>query len=147
MKVAFDTSVLVPALVAPHPNHEASLRWIEACRRGRHEGTCSWHAAAETWAVLTRIPMDPGIPPVLATDAVERLMDVVKPVLLGADHYQTAMQRCAERSLRSGSLFDALHLVVAEKEGADALLTFNIRDFERMRLPTGPELVIPGRRP
>jgi hypothetical protein len=33
--------------------------------------------------------------------------------------------------LRSGAIFDALHLVAAERAEVDALLTFNLKDFLR----------------
>lgn len=44
------------------------------------------------------------------------------------------MQRCGERGLRSGALYDALHFVAAARQEADILLTFNTRHF----LPSGP---------
>ncbi|WP_165372946.1 type II toxin-antitoxin system VapC family toxin [Sorangium cellulosum] len=57
--------------------------------------------------------------------------------------YDEAHQRCTDRLLSSGVLFDALHLVAAEHAGADALATFNGSDFLRLTAPTSPRIVIP----
>ncbi|AGP41720.1 hypothetical protein BE04_50795 [Sorangium cellulosum] len=57
--------------------------------------------------------------------------------------YDEAMQRCTDRQLSSGVLFDALHLVAAEHAGANALVTFNGPDFLRLAAPTSPCIVIP----
>ena len=143
MRLAFDTSVLVAALVEPHLFHARALPWIEAVLDGRASGECSTHALAETWAVLTRLPIDPAIAPPVATLAVARLAELLTVRELPHGAYRAAMSRCAERGLRSGAVFDALHLVCAEVSGADVLLTFNARDFERLALSSGPSIVVP----
>lgn len=143
MKLAFDTSVLVPALVEAHELHARALVWIEEAMAGGIEATCSWHAAAETWSVLTRLPIDPPISPPLAEVAVDRLLTRVEPLELTAEHYRLAFRRCAERGLRSGAVFDALHLTCAEACGAEGLVTFNPADFSRLRLDDSLPVVVP----
>lgn len=44
--------------------------------------------------------------------------------------------------LTSGAVYDALHVVAAEKVDADQLLTFNGRDFRRMPPEDPTDLVI-----
>lgn len=143
MKLALDTSVLVAALVEAHRFHDRTRPWTEASTSGAVSAQCSWHALAETWSVLTRIPLDPPISSTLAEVALSRLRDSVQPVELTADHYEIAMRRCADRGLRSGALFDALHLVAAESGQVDAFVTFNPVDFERLRTPSSPMIVVP----
>ncbi len=143
MRVAFDTSVLVAALVEPHPLHGRALCWLEAAHGERFAGECTWHALVETWSVLTRLPITPPVAPPLAEVAIERLARTIEAVALGASTYRAAFRRCAERGLRSGVLFDALHLVVAEERGADLLVTFNAADFHRLTVDTSPQIVIP----
>jgi len=143
MRLAFDTSVLVAALVESHPFHERALSWLEAVTEGRATGECSVHALAETWSVLTRLPIDPAIAPPLATVAIERLAGLLETVELSADTYWAAMRRCSEKGLRSGALFDALHLVCAEASKADAVVTFNPRDFAKLAVAGSPEIVVP----
>jgi predicted nucleic acid-binding protein len=142
-KLALDTSVMVAALIEPHPFHQRALRWIEAVAGGRAKAECSWHAAAETWAVLTRLPLEPPISPALAEVAVDRLLKMIEPVEIDRDAYRVALRRCSERGLRSGALFDALHLVVAERRRVDAFVTFNRADFERLLADGSPRLVVP----
>jgi hypothetical protein len=45
--------------------------------------------------------------------------------------------------LRSGAVYDALHLVTAEVEAAELFLTFHIEDFTRLSEPGGPRIVAP----
>lgn len=143
MKLALDTSVLVAVLVEAHPFHDRTLPWSEAMVSGAAHAQCSWHALAEAWSVLTRIPLDPPISSTLAEVALTRLRDSVQPIELTAEHYEIAMRRCADRGLRSGAMFDALHLVSAEAGQADAFVTFNPADFERLRVPGSPAIVVP----
>jgi predicted nucleic acid-binding protein len=143
LRLAFDTSVLVAALVEAHEFHPRATRWIEEAVSGRNEATCSWHAAAETWSVLTRIPLDPPISPPLAEVAIDRLLTYIEPVALTAEHYRLALRRCAERGVRSGAVFDALHLICAEARRAEGLVTFNPADFERLRGAASPPILVP----
>lgn len=142
-RLAFDTSVLVAALVEPHPLHRRAMPWLEAVGRGEAAGECTTHALAETWSVLTRLPIDPAIAPPLATVAVERLAGLLSVVEVSREAYRRAMQRCAERGLRSGAVFDAVHLVCAEISGADALVTFNPADFTRLAAGGTPAVIVP----
>lgn len=143
MRLAFDTSVLVAALVEAHEFHRRATPWIEAAVHRRIEATCSWHAAAETWSVLTRMPLDPPISPPLAEVAIDRLLARVEPVAPAPEHYRLALRRCAERGVRSGAVFDALHLVSAESSGAEGFVTFNAADFERLRAEGSPRILVP----
>ena len=143
MRLAFDTSVLVAALVEPHSFHARAIRWVEEAASGRVTAHCAWHAVAETWSVLTRIPLEPSISPALAEVAVDRLLTWVEPVELPGKSYRDALRRCSERGLRSGAIFDALHLVCAESLEVAGFVTFNPGDFERLRAPHSPPIVVP----
>jgi predicted nucleic acid-binding protein len=93
--------------------------------------------------VLTRLPIDPAISPPLATVAVERLAALLTVIEVPRDIYWRAMQRCSAQGLRSGALFDAVHLVSAEASGAAAFVTFNPGDFTRLAIEGGPLVVVP----
>lgn len=143
MKLAFDTSVLVAAVLEAHPHHERTRPWIGAVASGDIEGVMSWHAAAETWSVLTKLPGDLRLPAASATMVIDRLMESLHPLEISGPAYREAFKRCGERGARSGAIFDALHLVVAEMEGTDGLVTFNRVDFERLGRNGAPQIVVP----
>jgi len=143
VRIAFDPSVLVAALVEPHPLHARAICWIEAAASGKAKAECSWHAIAEIWTLLTRLPMEPPISPPLAAVAIERLTRHVEPVEVSDDVYRAAIRRCAERGLRAGALYDAIHLVCAEASGVDALVTFDAADFEWLVVEPRPVIIVP----
>ncbi len=143
MKVAFDTSVLVPALVRSHPWHSRAIIWLDAASQGTVQGTAGWHAIAETWSVLTRLPLKPGLSAERARLVVERLQDSLQLIEPTAETYEQALVRCAKKGLISGAVFDALHMVTAETAGAEFVLTFNPGDFDRLRDESGPGILVP----
>jgi hypothetical protein len=57
--------------------------------------------------------------------------------------YADALARCAAHGLKSGVVFDALHLLDAERAGAEAFLTFNASDFLRLSHGPSPKIVVP----
>jgi len=62
VKIYFDTSALVTALVDQLPNHENALSCLaSACRD--HEAVTSTHALAEIYATLTALPLPRRIQP------------------------------------------------------------------------------------
>lgn len=56
MKVLFDTSVLVAAMVESHPGHRRALPWLQGAKSGRVTFLVTAHTLAELYAVLTRLP-------------------------------------------------------------------------------------------
>jgi predicted nucleic acid-binding protein len=143
VRVCFDTSVLVPALVAPHPFHARALCWLQAAATREIEGVMAWHAAAETWSVLTRLPVSPHVTAGAAARLVERLVQHVRPLAMTSALYRKAIQRCAERGASSGAIFDALHLAAAELSRSDVFVTLNPDDFERLASERGPRIIVP----
>jgi len=143
MKVCFDTSVVVPALVTGHPSHPRAFAWLEAAAQGKLEGMVAWHGVAETWSVLTRLPIVPAVTARAAEALLESLLKTCKPITMAPKIYQEALRRSTDRGVRSGALFDALHLVAAEHASADAFITFNVGDFNRLSKPGGPRILVP----
>lgn len=144
MKVALDTSVIVAGVVQAHPHHERA-RWWLAPREGPDapERMAAWHAYAEAWAVLTVLPLVPRVTGEVAATVLDRIGRTVSFVEPAAGTYREAVARCSGRSLRSGAVYDALHLVTAEAGSADLLLTFNLDDFTRLAEPDSPRILAP----
>lgn len=132
MKIAFDTSVLVAGLLEAHPGFTNASLWLDEADGGDVQAVWTTHAYAETWSVLTRLPLAERLDPAAVNDLLRALVAIQPPVALSIEDYEAAAERCARAEARSGAIFDALHLVVAERLEAEALLTFNVRDFTRL---------------
>jgi len=143
VKVAFDSSVIVAGAHDMHPHHRRAIVWIDAVFEHRITGLTTWHALAEIWSVLTRLPMPARLSPEQALRIIRRVQGTFQLHPLDAPIYTEALQRCTDRGFVSGVVFDALHLVGAEHAGADVLVTFNDADFRRLVIPTSPRIVVP----
>jgi predicted nucleic acid-binding protein len=103
----------------------------------------SWHAVAETWSVLTRLPPPLALPGEEARIVLEKLRRVFTVVEPKGAIYESALLRCSAAGASSGAVFDAIHLVIAEEAGADVLLTFNAKDFLRLSVEKSPRILTP----
>jgi len=131
--------VLVAALVEAHPAHAGALAALTS--RSKREAAVSTHALAETWATLTRLPFGKPLGPMLVLEMLRRLESRVTVLALGVRSYRAALRRCSTIGLRSGAVFDALHLEAALAWGAKDLQTLNVGDFDRL-IPAGEALSI-----
>ena len=143
MRVLFDTSVLVPAVVGQLPNHEAALDALLSYTDGAHAGYCSTHALAECYATLTAMPLRRRVLPAEARQLVEEsILERVTAVPLTRDDYIDAVRRVSHGGFASGVVYDALHVRCAERIPVDRILTCNVADFERLR-PAGIVIMTP----
>ncbi|WP_103061621.1 PIN domain-containing protein [Actinomyces qiguomingii] len=110
-RIAVDTSVAIPLLVASHEAHRPVRDWA----RGRRL-SLSGHALAETYAVLTRLPADARVS---AEDAVALIDDRFPEVLaLSANSAITAHRRLASLGIAGGAVYDGLVALAALENGA-----------------------------
>ena len=61
MRILFDTSVLVAALIETHPMHKSAFARLKRVVERADEGFVSAHSVAELYAVLTTLPVHPTI--------------------------------------------------------------------------------------
>ena len=99
------------------------------------------HALAEVYSVLSKLPG--GLSPAAARVLVSRVARQLRVIAPLQESYLAATERCASRGLKSGVIYDALHLIEAERAGADVFLTFNPGDFERLTVGTTPRILVP----
>lgn len=145
MLVAFDTSVIVAATLGQHHFHARAWAWLQAVETDRLDGTVCPHALAEVYSVLTKIPG--ALTYADARAVVRRLAQVFVVHAPNLETYELAVERCADRGMGSGSVYDALHLVHAEQARADALVTFNASHFLRLAQLNGPRIIVPPEPP
>ena len=132
MKILFDTSVLVAALVVNHPRHTVCISWLEQAISEAIEGYISTHTLAETYAVLTRLPLSPRIAPELAQRLMTENLRSFKIISLIPEDYRSAIATMVNLNLTGGGIYDALIAQVALKASVDILLTLNPNHFTRL---------------
>ncbi|WP_414530042.1 type II toxin-antitoxin system VapC family toxin [Nodularia chucula] len=132
MKVLFDTSVLVPALIVNHPQHSICFTKIQSAKSGQIQGFISTHSLAETYSVITRLPIQPRISPEQAQTIVVEISQYLEAVPLAVNDYQAAIAQMATLNLPGGGIFDALIAQAALKAKVNVLMTLNPSHFTRL---------------
>ena len=132
MKVLYDTSVLVAALLVNHPNHSLAFPKLEIVQRRVVHGYLSTHSLAELYSVLTRLPEPLRVFPDEAQTAIADLIDYFEAVPLLVEDYQSVIAQMVALNLPGGGVFDAVIAQAALKAEVAQLLTFNPQDFVRL---------------
>lgn len=101
MSATCDTSVLVPALIPWHPDHDTAREAVS-----RDVTTLTAHVVLECYSVLTRLPAPHRIPPAAAAEAISALTHPV--ATLPADAHKDLVVRLSRDGIRGGAIYDAL---------------------------------------
>jgi predicted nucleic acid-binding protein len=144
VKVLFDTSVIVAAMVKDHPRHAESLPWLQRVQAEEIEGYIAIHTLAEVYAVITRLSCTPAISPELAPWLIIENLNGFHTVVLTAEDYQGTIARMMSVNLSGENIYDGLIAVAAIKAGVDVLLTLNPDDFMKMGEDVAPLVKAPG---
>jgi predicted nucleic acid-binding protein len=133
VKVLLDTSVLVAALVEAHPRHAQAFPWLQRVRGADVQAVIAAHSIAETYAVLTSLPVRPRIAPSAAWTLVEQsVLPFVQIVDLSSSEIREVIQHLSRRALSGGVAYDALIAETARKAHAESIITLNGGDFRRV---------------
>ncbi|MBI1865510.1 MAG: PIN domain-containing protein [Nitrospirae bacterium] len=144
MKILLDTSVIVAALVEPHPHHHRALPWLRKAKEGAFGFVVCSHTVAEVYAVLSTLPVSPRITPGLAWRLVhEGVLSSASVVSLSSSDYAATIKRMSDLGLSGGIVYDALIVKAAQKADVDRLLTFNVDDFKRAWPEGGSRIAAP----
>jgi predicted nucleic acid-binding protein len=143
MRVCFDTSTLVAALLKQHPHHAIAFPHLKAAQNGTIKAHLTTHALAELFSTLTALPLKPRLSP---TD-VQRILDSsILPhftiIALSGKSYKQAITLTAAQNLASGAIYDALHIVGARAAQCERLLTLNLKHFKALA-PGDAMIVVP----
>lgn len=144
MKILFDTSVLVAAIVEPHPLHSSAFKWLKRVRANELDMIIATHTLAELYAVLTTLPISPKITPGIARHLIHNDIETIsKIVSFSPSDYSSVIKRMADLGLSGGVIYDAIIAKAAQKSGVDHILTFNIDDFKRVWPEGADHIVVP----
>jgi predicted nucleic acid-binding protein len=130
VKVFLDTSVLIATFYTQHEYHRASIKLFLSLKRG--DGYCGSHSLAEIYSVLTgrsgkeRITGNEAM--LFIGDVNERLAQVS---LTGLEFLE-ALRAAAALRLAGGAIHDAILGHCALKSEAEAIYTWNQKDFIRL---------------
>ena len=144
VRVLFDTSVLVSAFLANHPKHQSCTPWLHQAKTGQLQGIIATHTLAETYSVLTRLPVSPRISPTLAQQLIrENLKEFEVISLVGEDYYRV-IDKMVTLKLTGGAIYDALIAQAAIKAKVDQLLTLNPNHFARLGNEVAQLILVPN---
>ena len=133
MRVFFDTSVLVPALVDSHPNHERVFPWLSRVIKGEVVGVISTHNLAELYSILTTIPVNRKVTTLEIYYLINKtVISNFEEIELTVSDYNHILELLSKNNIRGGTIFDALIAHAAHKAKVEKLLTFNTSHFRRV---------------
>lgn len=130
MRVFVDTSVLVAASVSAHPHHARAHIVLGRVVRAEDQGFIGVHSIAETYAALTRVPVQPRIHPSEAGRIIhENILKHFTLIPAGEAEYLQALTTVQANGWPGAKIYDALLLACAARSGAERIYTFNLGDF------------------
>jgi len=133
VKVFFDTSVLVAASEQGHPHYRQAWPALQRATARRDRGFMSVHSIAETYAALTRLPVQPRIHPAEAARIIkDNILPHFEMVPVGKKDYTEALRLVGEGGWGGAKIYDALLIGCALRSEADRIYTFNLADFRQL---------------
>lgn len=132
---------MIAAFWGGHASHGASIQCLSGANK-KHS-SCGIHSLAEVYAVMSSLPVAPGIPPEQVMLFLEEVRSRLTVVSLDEKEYFQTIQKCADRGFTSGRVYDALLLSCAEKSAAQTIFTWHLKHFQVL----APELAARIRTP
>lgn len=139
MKVAVDSSVIVAAINAADPDHDAASSLLTRPSLSAYSHLLSEIFCSLTGGRLGFRMRGSQVATMLNKQVAPRLQIVS---LTPADLLK-AYAEAESRGIRGGAIYDYLHLVAARKAGAEQFRTLNLRDFRAFHRPGDPEILAP----
>ncbi len=103
MKILFDTSVIIAAMIEPHPMHSRAFPWLKRAKSKALEILIASHTLAELYAVLTTLPISPKITPGMARQLIYINIETIsKTVSLSSSDYISVIVSGIAEGTKSG---------------------------------------------
>ncbi len=142
--VALDTSVIVSGLLSWHEHYETAAAALVMLLEGRDRVILPLHSLVEAYAVMTRLPPPHRLSSKRALAMLEgSFRNRLTLVGLDGEEGWGLIRDLDQQSIAGGASYDALIVACARKGGAQRILTFNRKHFERLE-SEDIEIVIPG---
>lgn len=142
MKVFFDTTVLVAAVIEDHEHYASSYPLFSTAEHS--SAFCAAHNLAEVYATLTRYPGKDRLSAQQAVLTLGNIEERLTIVPLNGAEYSAAIRRFAALGIVGAALYDGLIAACALKAKADVIYTWNVADFMRLGDDVAGRVRIPG---
>lgn len=144
MRILFDTSVLIAAMIEGHSAHRVALPWLQRIRAKTDAGLVAAHTLIELYAVLTRLPVSPRISPAMALQLIQNnVLDTCTIVTFSDAEYAVLLKHLVDLGIVGGVVYGALPLHAAWTAGVDRIVTLNAHDFRRVYPALAEKIVSP----
>jgi predicted nucleic acid-binding protein len=144
MRILFDTSTLIAALVKVHPAHARALPWLQRVTDNIDTGFVASHSLAELYSTLTTFPIQPRISAKAANELIQQnVLMVFEIISLSKQDYVTVIENLSSLGIVGGVTYDALILQAAIKGHVEQIVTFNKKDFRRIYPEFADQIVSP----
>lgn len=142
MKVLFDSSILIAAIIASHSKHRKSFSWLSRARQNEFNMVVAAHSLLEIYSVLTGAPLRPKISPRTALKLIDvNIRNIAHVQSISSQEYIQLLENIEALNLTGGSVYDALIFFCAKKAGVDQLVTLNAKDFDRFNKNSTLEII------
>lgn len=131
-RVLFNTSCLIAGMVQTHAHHKRTVPWLNRASCGEITGLVCTHSLAETYAILTTLPLLPKIQLTAALLGIRQNLAAFELIPLTQQDYQDTLEEIVSLGLAGGVVYDALAAKAALIAGAGILLTLNAKHFLRL---------------
>ncbi len=144
MSALYDSSALVALYVEAHPRHQIMVDTHLDLLNDVGEFYVCAHSLAELYSTITKGVSYMNFSPVMAETLIEEaIMPLFKIVELDKVDYLAVINFLKKHSLRGGIIYDALIARASANVEADSLVTFNVKDFKRVRALTTASILEP----
>ena len=140
-----DSNCIVAAVSPGHEHHDRATREVDRRLDEGEHIVLAAHSLAESYSVLTRLPVSLRLDPLSALAALKAgfIDDAVEMIALDGHDYLAVIESLVAQRIGGGQTYDALIVRCAVEAGVNTLLTFNERHF-RALAPRGLEVVVPS---
>ena len=144
MRALYDSSALVALYVEAHPRHQVMIDTHLDLLNDEGEFYICAHSLAELYSTITKGVSYLNFSPVMAETLIqETIMPLFQVVELDKVDYLAVINFLKKHNLRGGIIYDALIARASANVEAASLVTFNIKDFKRIRALTTAGMLEP----
>jgi predicted nucleic acid-binding protein len=130
LRVALDSSFLIALIADWHAQHPRTLRSYDRWLAERAQVLVPWHAVAECYSVLTRLPAPYRFPTQVAHQSLsQNIAKNAMTVALEPQQVWRVIEDLARLGITGGQVYDALIAASAAEARAHVLMTWNPKHF------------------